>query len=184
VLLGSCGVVALLWADICVAGWVADEAAEMAESVIRCLPGEDKTNGFFVACFVRNEGETDGPQLGLKKKAGAPQRGANTRDQAEHVTKHGNKRKRDEADTVIRDCEAFKDPGQKSKTATPAKIAKTAKKTKALEAPEAADDEEDVTMINGGDDIGARTKTSAQVERARRKKAAQREKKKLKVNEA
>jgi putative methyltransferase len=25
----------------------------MADSVIRCIPGEDKTNGFFVACFVR-----------------------------------------------------------------------------------------------------------------------------------
>ncbi len=25
----------------------------LAESVIRCLPGQDKTNGFFVACFVR-----------------------------------------------------------------------------------------------------------------------------------
>jgi putative methyltransferase len=65
----------------------------MAESVIRCLPGEDKTNGFFVACFVRNE-ETDGLQLGLKKKTGAPQRGANTRDQGEHVTKHGRRRRR------------------------------------------------------------------------------------------
>ena len=27
--------------------------AELADSVIRCLPGEDKTNGFFVACLVR-----------------------------------------------------------------------------------------------------------------------------------
>ncbi|EIW67267.1 hypothetical protein TREMEDRAFT_72198 [Tremella mesenterica DSM 1558] len=26
----------------------------LAESVIRCLPDQDKTNGFFVACFVRN----------------------------------------------------------------------------------------------------------------------------------
>ena len=25
----------------------------MADGVIRCMPGEDKTNGFFVACFVK-----------------------------------------------------------------------------------------------------------------------------------
>jgi putative methyltransferase len=33
----------------------------MAESVIRCLPGEDKTNGFFVACFVRSDGNAEQP---------------------------------------------------------------------------------------------------------------------------
>lgn len=35
--------------------------ADLAESVIRCLPGEDKTNGFFVSCFVR---ETAGDKAG------------------------------------------------------------------------------------------------------------------------
>jgi putative methyltransferase len=28
--------------------------AALAEGVIRCMPGEDKTNGFFVACFVKD----------------------------------------------------------------------------------------------------------------------------------
>jgi putative methyltransferase len=31
-----------------------DEPTELAEGVIRCLP-EDKTNGFFVACFIRGQ---------------------------------------------------------------------------------------------------------------------------------
>ncbi|KAF5342347.1 hypothetical protein D9611_001609 [Ephemerocybe angulata] len=53
--------------------------AEDAESVIRCSPGEDFTNGFFVSCFIREEGcgvetskrkaEDDGNANPLKKKA-------------------------------------------------------------------------------------------------------------------
>lgn len=31
----------------------ADTCIDLADSVIRCVAGEDKTNGFFVACFVR-----------------------------------------------------------------------------------------------------------------------------------
>lgn len=31
----------------------ADTYVDLADSVIRCVAGEDKTNGFFVACFVR-----------------------------------------------------------------------------------------------------------------------------------
>ncbi|KAF6757204.1 S-adenosyl-L-methionine-dependent methyltransferase [Ephemerocybe angulata] len=52
---------------------------EDAESVIRCSPGEDFTNGFFVSCFIRKEGcgvetskrkaEDDGNANPLKKKA-------------------------------------------------------------------------------------------------------------------
>jgi len=30
---------------------------EIADSVICCVPGEDRTNGFFVSCFIR--GQTD-----------------------------------------------------------------------------------------------------------------------------
>jgi len=29
------------------------DGAELADGMIRCMPGEDKTNGFFVACFVK-----------------------------------------------------------------------------------------------------------------------------------
>jgi putative methyltransferase len=54
-----------------------------ASSLIRCLPGEDATNGFFVSCFVRDLGpvtrkrkemagndivEADSPKLRHKKK--------------------------------------------------------------------------------------------------------------------
>lgn len=35
----------------------------MADGVIRCMPGEDKTNGFFVACFVKRS------SLPIKTKA-------------------------------------------------------------------------------------------------------------------
>ncbi len=31
---------------------------EMADSVIRCSPGEDHTNGFFVSCFIREDSNT------------------------------------------------------------------------------------------------------------------------------
>jgi putative methyltransferase len=50
----------------------------MADSVIRCLPGEDKTNGFFVACFVRGESlpETESEKL----KSGKRQREEETED--------------------------------------------------------------------------------------------------------
>ncbi|KAG7089845.1 hypothetical protein E1B28_011490 [Marasmius oreades] len=27
----------------------------LAQSLVRCMPGDDKTNGFFVSCFIRNE---------------------------------------------------------------------------------------------------------------------------------
>lgn len=30
-----------------------DMGSEHASSVVRCMPGEDATNGFFVSCFVR-----------------------------------------------------------------------------------------------------------------------------------
>jgi len=54
-----------------------------ALSLIRCLPGEDATNGFFVSCFVRDSGlvmrkrkemawdgsvEVDSPKPRKKKK--------------------------------------------------------------------------------------------------------------------
>ncbi|KAK7044180.1 hypothetical protein VNI00_007900 [Paramarasmius palmivorus] len=29
----------------------------LADSLVRCMPGEDATNGFFVSCFIRDEGE-------------------------------------------------------------------------------------------------------------------------------
>ena len=35
-----------------------DELGDMADSVIRCLP-EDKTNGFFVSCFERVDGDAE-----------------------------------------------------------------------------------------------------------------------------
>ena len=31
---------------------------EIADSVICCVPGEDRTNGFFVSCFIRGQTDT------------------------------------------------------------------------------------------------------------------------------
>ncbi|KIJ52544.1 hypothetical protein M422DRAFT_26124 [Sphaerobolus stellatus SS14] len=48
------------------------EFSDLADSVIRCSPGEDATNGFFVACFIRMTGFISSPRAGLtasKRKA-------------------------------------------------------------------------------------------------------------------
>lgn len=39
----------------------------MADGVIRCQPGEDKTNGFFVACFVKGAVRSAGSVVSGKK---------------------------------------------------------------------------------------------------------------------
>jgi hypothetical protein len=38
--------------------WV-DEGKDCADCLIRCSPGEDATNGFFVSCFVRASNRED-----------------------------------------------------------------------------------------------------------------------------
>lgn len=38
-----------------------------ATSVIRCLPGEDATNGFFVSCFIRKPGKENVSSLSSKR---------------------------------------------------------------------------------------------------------------------
>jgi len=45
------------------------------DSVLRCLPGEDATNGFFVACFIRygSSYDTQNPNRLLTKRKIGPQ---------------------------------------------------------------------------------------------------------------
>ena len=39
-----------------------------ADSLVRCSPGEDATNGFFVSLFVRGNDEDDAAQHETKKR--------------------------------------------------------------------------------------------------------------------
>ncbi|KAJ8586927.1 williams-Beuren syndrome critical region protein 20 copy A [Rhizopogon salebrosus TDB-379] len=40
-----------------------------ADSLVRCVPGEDGTNGFFVSCFIREQDSTSPPERSKKRKA-------------------------------------------------------------------------------------------------------------------
>ncbi|KAL1748928.1 S-adenosyl-L-methionine-dependent methyltransferase [Schizophyllum fasciatum] len=65
-----------------------------ADGLIRCLPGEDATNGFFVSCFVRAADES----LSKKRKANdaeEPQEGAGTVTTAKPRKKKKKKAKKD-----------------------------------------------------------------------------------------
>ncbi|KAJ7284670.1 S-adenosyl-L-methionine-dependent methyltransferase [Mycena rebaudengoi] len=54
-------------------------AAEDAASVIRCSPGEDATNGFFVSCFVRRGSQnSDSAAVSKKRKADVDDEGEGT----------------------------------------------------------------------------------------------------------
>ena len=48
-----------------------------AECVVRCSPGEDATNGFFVSCFVR---QSQGGSTGLGKRTRPSAKGDNGED--------------------------------------------------------------------------------------------------------
>ncbi|OJA11980.1 hypothetical protein AZE42_10675 [Rhizopogon vesiculosus] len=40
-----------------------------ADSLVRCVPGDDDTNGFFVSCFIREHDSTLSPECSKKRKA-------------------------------------------------------------------------------------------------------------------
>ena len=57
-----------------------------AECVVRCSPGEDATNGFFVSCFVRQS--QDGPTRVGKRSRPSIEDGSGgdeTREWGEHI---------------------------------------------------------------------------------------------------
>ncbi|KAI5897760.1 S-adenosyl-L-methionine-dependent methyltransferase [Schizophyllum commune H4-8] len=88
-----------------------------AEGLIRCLPGEDATNGFFVSCFVRRaDGEMEAVKESEGKKVGAQP--------------PSKKRKADDADPSS--LEAGTVP-QADGTTTPAKRRKKKKKKAKVE---------------------------------------------------
>lgn len=84
-----------------------------AEGLIRCLPGEDATNGFFVSCFVRRmEDEMEDGEGSEGKKATAQQ-------------PTSKKRKAEDADPTQAD-----ETAQQGGTTAPAKRKKKKKKAK------------------------------------------------------
>lgn len=121
--------------------------------MIRCLP-EDKTNGFFVACFVKAEVETRG-----NDKNGSAQRG----------DKKGKKRAREaEAGPSVglsTAVDAVEAPEMPEPTPPSTSLAEPAADTMV--------EPEEVTEI--------KIKSDAQAERIRRKKQLQRQKKKQKT---
>ena len=44
---------------------------DASEALIRCVPGEDRTNGFFVSCFVKRTGSRDDWHGGTKENGGS-----------------------------------------------------------------------------------------------------------------
>ncbi|WVQ81871.1 hypothetical protein IAT38_003998 [Cryptococcus sp. DSM 104549] len=112
---------------------------ELANGVIRCLP-EDKTNGFFVSCFVRGEG---GLRPEVSKKTSK---------------KRALKRARGEAEAE----------GESEAPEVDSTVAKN-------EDEGSAEDAED-DVVDDASAGAAKEKTAAQVERARRKKAQQKAK--------
>ena len=53
--------------------------ADEAEALVRCSPGEDGTNGFFVSMFVREDGdEDDGSLIRKEGKRKAESEGENS----------------------------------------------------------------------------------------------------------
>ncbi|KAI0749481.1 S-adenosyl-L-methionine-dependent methyltransferase [Daedaleopsis nitida] len=70
-----------------------DDPAD-ATSLVRCSPGEDATNGFFVSLFLRDSGEEESEIIGKKRKAGEDQ------DQASEPTKKRKKKKKTKSGSV------------------------------------------------------------------------------------
>ncbi|WVR07594.1 hypothetical protein IAU60_004636 [Kwoniella sp. DSM 27419] len=149
---------------------------DLAQGVIRCLP-EDKTNGFFVACFVRGDptGLSHRPQN--RSTAGKPATQATTEATVEpeqpgqraevNPTRKsaagGKKRKGDPGDAVVPQV-----AGEKANKRARA----GAKDAAAPTAPASSV----VVPADAGETPEVKEKTAAQLERARRKKAAQKAK--------
>ena len=61
-----------------------------ADCVVRCSPGEDATNGFFVSCFVR-QSHSGSTKLGKRSRSSV--QGGNgegdTRESGEHIIRMG-----------------------------------------------------------------------------------------------
>jgi len=45
-----------------------DSLSDDADSLVRCAPGEDGTNGFFVSCFIREHDSALPPECSKKRK--------------------------------------------------------------------------------------------------------------------
>jgi putative methyltransferase len=45
-----------------------DSLSGDADNLVRCAPGEDGTNGFFVSCFIREQDSAPPPECSKKRK--------------------------------------------------------------------------------------------------------------------
>ncbi|WVR00007.1 hypothetical protein IAU59_007149 [Kwoniella sp. CBS 9459] len=135
---------------------------DLAQGVIRCLP-EDKTNGFFVACFVRDDPAGLRPALSSTKSKGKKR----ARDEGEELQLQSQHSSKGESTAEFgsqtgNDVEMALDQAQAQEGED--------------EAAQEADGEEDEALNE------PKEKTMAQIERNKRKKAAQKAKaKKRKV---
>lgn len=123
--------------------------------MIRCLPGEDKTNGFFVSCFVRQSPGARSAAPPNGGKAGKRKRGAQSDEQGA---------------IAGRGTELVADNIKEGMTGS--EEAAEVEAEGVDEAVEASKDEA----------LAPKNKTAAQAERARRKKAAQKKRRKLEVD--
>lgn len=123
--------------------------------MIRCLPGEDRTNGFFVSCFVRQSPSDKSAAAPNGGKAGKRKRGAQS-DAQGVIAGHG--------------TELVADDVKEGTTGSEGAAEVEAEGVD--EADEASKDEAPAP----------KNKTAAQTERARRKKAAQKKRRKLEAD--
>ncbi|WWC71579.1 uncharacterized protein I206_105537 [Kwoniella pini CBS 10737] len=122
---------------------------EMAQGIIRCLP-EDRTNGFFVSCFVRDDA------VGISIKTSIASKSETV---VEKTKSKGNKRARDEDEEGRREA-------KEEVLVTENNV----EDVKVVEDQVKATEEDDTA------EKVSKEKTSAQLERNKRKKAAQKEK--------
>lgn len=124
--------------------------------MIRCIPGEDKTNGFFVSCFVRQSAGDKSASSSIGGKAGKRKRGVPL---DAHAAAGG------------RGPELAEDNVKGGTAGSEDSAAAEAEAEDADEADEAFKDEA----------LAPKAKTAAQAERARRKKAAQKKRRKIEI---
>lgn len=107
---------------------------DLADGVIRCMPGEDKTNGFFVACFIKQDPTT--VKRSIKQKRGREDESLDTdvqrQDDAGDDEKTSN-------EVVEQSVSTKKEIGQTTKQKTAAQLARKRRKKQAQQARRAGE---------------------------------------------
>lgn len=152
----------------CINRETAHEVVDMAESVIRCLPGQDKTNGFFVACFVRRDASAKPHRKALSNADKPSEGGVKTKLEKESI------------DLPSQAVKASDIPHQPKKSVTKRALPDDNDD----DGNDGADDEdinlenhESDTIVPSATPSSTKPKTPAQLERHRRKKQQQKKRK-------